>query len=74
MRVGSAQRAVERGGKPLDDSIAVQVFEQDDKFIAAQPGDDIVLAELMAQRFGHVAQHVVPLGVPHRVVDLLEVI
>ena len=44
------------------------------ELLAAQPGDDVVLAHGAAQALGHRAEDLVPLGVAVSVVDRLEVV
>ena len=74
LRVGLAQGLSQCTGQLFDHCIAVQMFEQDDKLVTAQTRDQVVPSELMTQRIGHIAQHLVALGVTHSVVDLLEVV
>ncbi len=54
--------------------IALQIGKQNDKFVAAEPGYDISGPHKGGETFGQLLEQMVPYVVPHRVVDLFEVV
>ena len=84
---GDAGRARQRAAADLDGGdrgagalgglagvVAVDAREDQRELLAAEPGDDVVLAHDRAQPVGRRDEHLVALGVAERVVDGLEVV
>ena len=65
---------VDHGLDELRRFLDIEVGEQDHELVAADPGDDVRVAGAGAQAAGHLDEQPVAVGVPERVVDVLEAV